>query len=78
MFVVTIAHTSFVSLTYLEKGNWSVVLRTENRLRVFENMVLRKILWSKWDEVREQWKKLHNEELYDLYSSQNIIQMIIS
>jgi hypothetical protein len=46
---------------------------------VFENRVLRKILWSKWDEVTGQWKKkLHNDELYDLSSSLNIIQMIIS
>jgi hypothetical protein len=46
---------------------------------VFENRVLRNILWSKWDEVTGEWeKKLHNDELYDLYSSLNIIQVIIS
>jgi hypothetical protein len=45
---------------------------------VFENRVLKKVLLSKWDEVTGEWKKLHNDELYDLYSSLNIIQMIIS
>jgi hypothetical protein len=48
------------------------------RLRVFENRVLRRILRPKKDEVTGQWGKLHNEELGDLYSSSNIIQVIKS
>jgi hypothetical protein len=48
-------------------------LREERRLRVFENGVLRRIFWSKRDEVREELRKLHNEELNDLYCSTSIV-----
>jgi hypothetical protein len=48
----------------------------ERRLRLFENRVLRRIFGPKRDEVTEEWKKLHNEELNDLYSSPNIIRVI--
>jgi transposase len=51
---------------------------TEHRLRVFENRVLRRIFGQKRDEVMEEWRGLHNEELRDLYSSQNIIRIIKS
>jgi hypothetical protein len=50
----------------------------ERRLRVFENWVLRKIFGPKRDEVRGEWRKLHNEELHDLYSSPNIVPVIKS
>jgi hypothetical protein len=50
----------------------------EHRLRVFENRVLRRIFGPKRDEVTGDWRKLHNEELHDLYSSPNIIRMIKS
>jgi len=46
---------------------WSLTLREERRLRVFENRVLRRIFGSKRDEVKGEWRKLHNEELDDLY-----------
>jgi hypothetical protein len=49
---------------------WSLALREEHRLRVFENRVLRRIFGPKKDEVTEKWRKLHNEELHNLYSSQ--------
>jgi hypothetical protein len=55
-----------------------VTLREENILRVFENRVLRKIFGPKWDEVTGEWRKLHNEELRDLYSSPSIIKIIKS
>jgi len=54
---------------------WSLKLREECRLRVFENRVLRGILELKRDEVTEEWRKLHNEELHDLYSSSNIVRV---
>jgi hypothetical protein len=57
---------------------WSLTLRKEHRLRVFENRVLRKIFGSKRDEVTGEWRKLHNEELRDLYSSPRIIRIIKS
>jgi hypothetical protein len=57
---------------------WSLTLREEHRLRVFENRVLRKIFGPKRDDVTEEWKRLHNEELYDVYSSPNIIQVMKS
>jgi hypothetical protein len=47
---------------------WSLTLREEHRLRVFENRVLRRIIGPKKDEVTGEWRKLHNEELRDLYS----------
>ena len=52
---------------------WSVTLREERRLRVFENRVLRRVFGPKRDEVTGEWRKLHNEELNDLYSLQTIL-----
>jgi hypothetical protein len=57
---------------------WSLTLREEHRLRVFENKMLRRIFGSKRDEVTGGWRKLHNEELRDLYSSPIIIRIIKS
>ena len=57
---------------------WSLTLREEHRLRVFENRVLRGIFGAKRDEVTGEWRKLHNEELNDLYSSPNIVRVIKS
>jgi hypothetical protein len=57
---------------------WSLTLREEYSLRVFENKVLRRIFGPKRDEVMGGWRKLHNEELHDLYYSPSIIGMIRS
>ncbi|KAJ4431573.1 hypothetical protein ANN_20172 [Periplaneta americana] len=57
---------------------WTLTLREEHRLRVFENKVLRKIFGAKRDEVTEEWSKLHNTELHALYSSPDIIRNIKS
>jgi hypothetical protein len=56
---------------------WSLTLREEHRLRVFENRVLRRIFEPKREED-ESWKELHNDELHSLYSSPNIVRMIKS
>jgi hypothetical protein len=53
-------------------------MRDERRLRVFENRVLRGIFGAKRDEVTGEWRKLHNEELNDLYPSPNIVRVIKS
>ena len=55
---------------------WSLTLREEHRLRVFENKVLRKIFGAKKDEITGEWRKLHNAELHALYS--NIIRNLKS
>jgi hypothetical protein len=53
-------------------------LREERTLRVFENRVLRRIFGPKRNEVTGEWRRLHNEELHDLYSSPTIVQVIKS
>jgi hypothetical protein len=59
----------FLSISYTS-------LREEHRLRVFENRALRRIFGPKRDEVTGGWRKLHNEELHNLYSSPTIVTMI--
>ena len=57
---------------------WSLTLREEHRLRVFENRVFRKIFGPRRDGVTGEWRKLHNEELNDIYYSLNIVRLIVS
>ena len=57
---------------------WSLTLREERRLRVFENRVLRKVFGPKRDEVTGEWRKLHNEKLNDLYTLPNIVPVVKS
>jgi hypothetical protein len=53
---------------------WSLALREEHRLRVFENRMLRRIFGPNRDEVTGGWRKLHNVELHNLYSSPNQVK----
>jgi len=57
---------------------WSLTLREERKLRVFVNVVLWRIFVPRRDEVRWEWRRLHNEELNDLYSSPNFVRVIKS
>ena len=57
---------------------WSLTLREERRLRVFENRVLRRVFGPRRDEVIGEWIKLHKEELNDLYSLPNIMRVVKS
>jgi len=62
----------------MDVKTWPLTLREERRLGVFENRVLRRIFGPKRDEVTGEWRRLHNEELNDLYSSTNIFRVIKS
>jgi hypothetical protein len=57
---------------------WSLTLREEHRLRVFEDRALRRIFGPKSDEVTGEWRKLHNEKLRNLYLSPDIIRQVKS
>jgi hypothetical protein len=75
---VKIYRTIIFSFVFYGCKTSSLTLREECRLRVFENRVLRRIFGPKRDEVTGDWKRLHNEELYALCSSANIIRVTIS
>jgi hypothetical protein len=75
---IRICKTVILPLVLHGCKTWSLTFREEHRLRVFENRVLRRIFGSKRDEVTGGWRKLHSEELRDLYSSPVIIRKIRS
>jgi len=74
---IKVYRTIILPLVLYGCETWSLTLREERRLRVFENRVLRKIFGSRRNEVTEEWRKLHNEEL-NLHSSPNIFRVIKS
>jgi hypothetical protein len=75
---VKIYKTIILPVVLYRCETWSLTLREEHRLRVFENRVLRRIFGPKRDEVTGEWRKLHNEELHNLYSSPDIIRQVKS
>jgi hypothetical protein len=70
---IKIYKTIILPLVLYGCENWSLTLREEHKLRVFENEVLRIIFGLRRGEVTEGWGKLHNKELHSFYSSQNIV-----
>jgi len=77
-FKIKIYRTIILPVVLYGLETWSLTLREECRLRVFENRVLRRVFGPKRDEVTGSAEKLHSEELNDLYSAANIVRVIIS
>jgi len=75
---IKIHRTIILPVVFYGCETWSLTLREKRKLRVFENMALRRIFGSRRDEVAGEWRRLHNEELNDLYSSLNIVRVIKS
>jgi len=75
---IKIYRTTILPVVLYGCETWSLTLREKRRLRVFESRVLRRLFETKTDEVTGEWRKLHNEELNDLYSSPNIVRVIKS
>jgi hypothetical protein len=75
---VKIHKTIILPLVLYGCETWSLTLTAEYRLRVFEKRVLRRIFGPKRDEVTVEWRKLHNEELHNLYSSPDTIRQVKS
>jgi hypothetical protein len=77
-FKVNLYKTIILPFVLCGCGTWSLTLREEHRLRVFENSVLKGIFGPERDEVTGEWRKLHNREIHNLYSSPDIIRQIKS
>jgi len=75
---IKIYRTIILTVVFYGCETWSLILREERKLWVFENMVLRRIFGPRRAEVTGEWRRLHNEELNDLYSSPNIVRVIKS
>ena len=75
---IRVYRTIILPVVLYECETWSLTLREERKLRVFENKVLRRIFGPRRDEVTGELRRLHNEELNDLYSSPNNVRVIKS
>jgi hypothetical protein len=75
---VKIYRTIILAVVLFGCETWSLTLREERRLRVFENRVLRRLFGPKRDEVTGEWRKLYKEELRDIYSLPNIVWVVKS
>ena len=75
---IKIYRTTILPVVLYGCETWSLILREERRLRVFENRVLSRVFGPKRDEVTGEWRKLHNEELRDLYSLPNNVRVVKS
>jgi hypothetical protein len=75
---VKIYKTIILPVVLYRCETWSITLREEHRLRMFENRVLRGIFGTKRDEITAEWERLHSGELHNLYSSPDIIMQIKS
>ena len=75
---IKIYRTTILPVVLYGCETWSLTMNAERRLRVFESRMLRRIFVRRRDEVTEEWRRLHNEELNDLYSSPNIVRVIKS
>jgi len=73
---IKIYRTTILPVVLYGCETWSLTLREERGIRVFENRVPRRIFGTKRDEVTGEWRKLHNEELNDPYTSPNIVRVI--
>jgi hypothetical protein len=78
IFKIKIYRTTILSVVLYGCEIWSLTLREERRPRVFEIRVLRRVFGRKRDVVTGEWRKLHNEELNDLYSLQYIVRVVKS
>jgi len=75
---IMIHKTTILSVVLYGCEIWSLTMREESRLRVFQNRVLRRIFGPQKDKVKGEWRKLHSDELNDTYSSPNIVQVMKS
>jgi len=78
VYVIKVHRTIILPVIFYGCETCSLILREEHRLRVFENRVLRRIFGPEWDKLKREWRKLHNDDVNDLYSSPNIIWVIKS